>query len=399
MLRRLLLALSLVLVASPVLARPVILIGIDGFRADYLDRGLTPTLAQLAQAGATAEGGMRPSYPTVTYPNFYTLVTGLHPDRHGLVYNAMTDPDLPGREFHLRDRAEVMDGVWWEDGEPIWVTAERAGQVTASVFWPGSEARIRAERPTYWLPFDQSLTSHQRVNLLLGWFNLAEAERPDFAALYFDIVDTQGHHYGPDSPDLEAALAEVDAAVGRLVEGLRRRAIQADLVIVADHGMAAISAERIVWLDDLVAAEALAEVGHGSVATVTAEPGRDAEVAGALAGSHPHLECWRREDIPVRYAYGRHRRVAPLICQADVGWTIGVRGRTDPARVRGGAHGYDNAAPEMRALFIASGPSFLPGTRLSEVDSVDVQPLLARLLGIAAPAGDGRLADTAPALR
>ena len=397
--RFVLFALSFVLLASPALARPVILIGVDGFRADYLERGLTPNLSRLAAEGVTAEGGMRPSYPTVTYPNFYTLVTGLHPDRHGLVYNTMTDPELPGRAFHLGDRAEVMDGVWWEDGEPIWVTAERAGHVTAAVFWPGSEARIRGVRPTYWLPFDQSLTSRQRVNLLLGWFNLAEAERPDFAALYFDIVDTQGHRFGPDSPELEAAVAEVDAAVGRLVEGLAARGVEADLVVVADHGMAAISPERIVWLDDLVAAEALAEVGHGSVATVIATPGREAEVSEALGGAHPHLDCWRREDVPARYAYGRHRRVAPLICQAEVGWTIGVRGRTDPARVTGGAHGYDNQTPEMQAMFIGHGPSFRPGARLTGLDSVDVQPLLGRLLGLDAPLGDGRIEDTAAGLR
>ena len=397
--RFVLFALSFVLLASPALARPVILIGVDGFRADYLERGLTPNLSRLAAEGVTAEGGMRPSYPTVTYPNFYTLVTGLHPDRHGLVYNTMTDPELPGRTFHLGDRAEVMDGVWWEDGEPVWVTAERAGHVTAAVFWPGSEARIRGMRPTYWLPFDQSLTSRQRVNLLLGWFNLAEAERPDFAALYFDIVDTQGHRFGPDSPELEAAVAEVDAAVGRLVEGLAARGIEADLVVVADHGMAAISPERIVWLDDLVAAEALAEIGHGSVATVIATPGREAEVSEALGGAHPHLDCWRREDVPARYAYGRHRRVAPLICQAEVGWTIGVRGRTDPARVTGGAHGYDNQTPEMQAMFIGHGPSFWPGARLTGLDSVDVQPLLGRLLGLDAPLGDGRIEDTAAGLR
>ncbi|WP_296817308.1 ectonucleotide pyrophosphatase/phosphodiesterase [Brevundimonas sp.] len=397
--RLLLLSLMLLAVAAPAAARPLILIGIDGFRADYLARGLTPNLARLAEAGATAEGGMRPSYPTVTFPNFYTLATGLHPDHHGLVYNTMTDASLPGRTFRLSDRAEVMDRVWYDAGEPIWVTAERAGIRTATMFWPGSEAPIGGVRPTYWLPFEQSLTSLARVNILLGWLSLPPEERPRFATLYFDIVDTRGHWNGPGSQELEAALVEVDTAVGRLLEGLAARGIEADFVVVADHGMAEVSGERIVWLDDLVPATAITLVGWGAFAGLDPQPEQVAEVETALLGEHPHMSCWRKGEVPERLAFGSHPRIPAIICMAEVGWTIGTRGRTDPMRVTGGAHGYDNAAPEMRALFIASGPSFASGVRLTDVDSVDVQPLLGRLLGIDVPAGDGRLADTAPALR
>lgn len=398
---RLLLPLAIILscLAGPALARPVILIGIDGFRADYLERGVTPTLAQLAQAGVTAEGGMRPSWPTVTFPNFYTLATGLHPDHHGLVYNTMTDPGLPGRTFRLSDRTEVMDRVWYDAGEPIWVTAERAGLRTATLFWPGSEAPIRGVRPTWWLPFEQSLPSRGRVNILLGWFTLPEAERPHFATLYFDIVDTMGHWYGPDSPELNAALTEVDEAVAHLLQGLEARGLEADLVIVADHGMAEVSGERVVFLDDLVPAEAISLVGWGAFAGLNPAPGQVAAVEAALFGPHPHMECWRKSEVPARLTYGSHPRIPAIVCMAEVGWSIGTRARTDLERVRGGAHGYDPDAPEMRALFIASGPSFQPGARLRGLDSVDVQSLLGLLLGIEVPAGDGRATDVEPALR
>lgn len=403
MIRLLLLLAAVLALAAPAHAqtnpeRTVILIGIDGFRADYLDRGLTPTLSRLAAEGAIADGGMRPSFPTVTFPNFYTLATGLHPDHHGLVYNTMTDPDLPGRTFRMSARDEVMDPVWWDGGEPIWVTAERAGITSATLFWPGSEARVRGTRPTYWLPFEQSLSSRGRVNILLRWLQLPPEERPRLATLYFDIVDTQGHHYGPDSAEVNASLEEVDAAITVLLEGLAAQGMEADLVIVADHGMAATSPERVVWLDDWVAAEAIDAFTYGPVAFVDPQPGREAELEAALAGRIDHLTCWRKADIPARLNYGTHRRVSDVVCLADLGWTVGVRGVLDPARVRAGTHGFDNAEADMRALFIGWGPSFRAGARLTEMDSVDVQPLLGRLLGVEVPTGDGQAGDTAGAL-
>jgi predicted AlkP superfamily pyrophosphatase or phosphodiesterase len=379
--------------------RPVILIGIDGFRADYLDRGLTPTLSGLAAEGVRAEGGMKPSFPSVTFPNFYTLVTGLHPDNHGLVYNTMRDPGLPDRTFTLRNRAEVMDGVWYADGEPIWVTAERAGLRTATMFWPGSEARINGVRPSYWLPFEQTVQSLARVNILLGWFTLPVEERPRLATLYFDIVDTAGHRYGPGTPETDSALTEVDTAVAALLTGLEARGIVADLVIVADHGMAAVSGERLVFLDDYIDVSAVRITGEGPAATLDPLPGREADVEAELLGRHEHMECWRKGDMPARLAYGRHPRVPALVCLAETGWMIGTRARTDPARIRGGAHGYDNAAPEMRALFIGHGPAFARGVVVPDMDSVDVQPLLGRLLGLNVPSGDGRAGDTEAVLR
>lgn len=379
--------------------RPVILIGIDGFRADYLDRGVTPTLSRLAAAGAQAEGGMKPSFPSVTFPNFYTLVTGLHPDHHGLVYNTMRDPGLPDRTFALRNRAEVMDRVWYDAGEPIWVTAEKAGLRTATLFWPGSEAAIGGVRPTYWLPFEQSVPSLARVNILLGWFTLPVEERPRLATLYFDVVDSAGHRFGPGTPETDTAMTEVDTAVAALLTGLEARGIEADLVIVADHGMAPISGERVILLDDYIDVSGVRLTADGAVATLDPLPGREDEIEAALLGPRAHMECWRKAEIPARLVYGRHPRVPALVCLAETGWVIGTRARTDSARIRGGAHGYDNAAPEMRALFIGHGPAFAPGAVVPDVDSVDIQPLLGRLLGLVATSGDGRVGDTAAALR
>lgn len=383
---------------APVVQRPVIMIGIDGFRADYLERGLTPTIARLAGEGVHAEGGMRPSWPSVTFPNFYTLATGLHPDHHGLVYNTIRDPELPGRTFTLRNRTEVMDRIWYDAGEPIWVTAEQSGLRTATMFWPGSEAPIRGVRPTYWMPFEQSVPSMARVNMLLGWMTLPAEERPQLVTLYFDVLDTAGHNFGPDAPETNAVLADVDNAVKTLLDGLAARNIEADVVIVADHGMAAVSGERVVYLDDYVDPSAVNVVAWGAVVSLNPVAGREAEVEAALLGEKPHLQCWRKGEIPARLSYGTNPRIPAIVCLSETGWTTGTRERMDPARIRGGAHGYDNEATEMRALFVAHGPSFAQGVALPDMDSVDVQPMLARLLGLTAPAGDGRAEDTVAAM-
>jgi predicted AlkP superfamily pyrophosphatase or phosphodiesterase len=376
-------------------ARPlVILVSIDGFRADYLNGGAAPTLAGLAAGGAS--GPMRPSFPSVTFPNHYTLVTGLHPDHHGIVGNNMVDAEL-GR-FRLGDAAAVTDRRWWDQGEPIWVTAENAGLVTGTMFWPGSEADIRGVRPTHWTRFDQSIDGDARVDQVLAWMDLPEAERPDFATLYFDIVDTIGHRHGPAAAQTRQAVASVDASIARLVEGLKARGLyeRTVLVIVSDHGMAATAPERAIYLDDLVDVEALEIVYYGAAAFLNPVAGREAEVEAALLRPRPHMDCWRKADIPARFVLGSNPRVSKIVCSAEVGWLIATRAR--PVTREGGAHGYDNLAPEMAALFIAHGPGVARGVRLTEMDSVDVQPLLGRLLGIATPPGDGRAGDTAAVL-
>lgn len=396
-------ALVLLFAGGPALAAeraPVILISIDGFRAEYATRGLTPTLAALAADGAWAPDGMRPSFPVNTFPNHYALVTGLRPDHNGLTDNTMFDDARPGVKFSMYARDQVQDRFWWDGGEPVWVTAEQKGLRAFTMYWPGSEAAVHGVRPSQWFVYDEKDPAFSRVDRVLGWLDLPATEQPAFMTLYFEAVDTVGHRVSPGGADLDKALSDVDAALARLVAGLKARGLydRVNLIIVADHGMAETSPDRIVFLDDLVP---IAEVTTITLGTVSGLIPRTPAAEAALVGKHPHVECWRKAQLPKRFHYGTHKRIPPVICLPETGWVLSSREWSARRPMTGvaGSHGYDPDAPEMRALFVAHGPAFRAGARLPVFDNVSVYPLIMRLLGLKARPNDGRAEDTAPALR
>lgn len=399
--RRILVLVALLILPASLAAqdapRPVtILVGIDGFRADYLERGVTPQLSALAAAGAT--GPMRPSFPTKTFPNHYALVTGKRPDRNGIVGNSMIDPRRPGVMFSLGNARQALDPFWWGEAEPVWITAERAGLRTATMFWPGSEVERQGLRPSDWMRYDQNITNVQRVNALLDWLRRPEGIRPAFATIYFDTVDTAGHRFGPDSIEVNAALAEVDTRIGELVDGASTLGVPINLVIVADHGMRATDEARVIQLDDLIDRDSYIAVETGPYAAIEPVTGTDDRVAQSLLVPHDHMSCARKDALPERLHYGSNPRVAAIICIAENGWTILSGPPAYP--VKGGAHGYDNADTEMLALFIANGPAFAQGTTLAVFDNVAVAALLREVLGLPEDAdADGKLADVNAALR
>jgi predicted AlkP superfamily pyrophosphatase or phosphodiesterase len=366
-----------------------ILVSIDGFRPDYLQRGVTPVLSRLAAGGVT--GPMHPSFPSKTFPNHWTLVTGLRPDRHGIVGNRMEDPADPTNVFTM----ESDDPAWWNAAEPIWVAAEKAGIRTATQFWPGSNVAIGGTRaaewphairggtrPSDWQQYNEAISPTQRVNGILDWLRRPAAIRPRLLTLYFEAVDSAGHRFGPDSREVNEAAAGVDASIGALVEGLAAMGQPANLVIVADHGMAATSSSRTVALDKLADPTLYHIVEAGPYAVLTPLRGKTAAVEKALLKPHAHMECWRKGEIPARLHYGRNPRVPAILCLAEDGWQVLP---TTPGRPQsGGSHGYDNMAPDMAALFIANGPAFAGGHTLPDFDNVDVYPLLRDLIGLPA---------------
>ncbi len=380
---------------SPSTPPLLVLLSLDGFHPDYLERGLTPTLDRLADEGVRAQW-LIPSFPSKTFPNHYTIVTGLVPDHHGIVDNVMRDPEL-GR-FTLSDRDAVGDGRWWQ-GEPLWITAHRHGLRSGIKFWPGSEAAIGGIRPDFWYPFDAGVPLSDRVGRVLGWLDLAGRDRIDFIGLYFEQVDTAGHHHGPDSPEVDAALAQVDAAVAQLLAGLRghRRQRPFNLVIVSDHGMASVQADRELVLEDVVDPALIEIVTLAEISGFHPRPGHEAAVERALLRRHEGMTCHRRTGLPAHWRYGRHPRVPDIVCLLHDGWRITRREAFNPWRqvaMNRGAHGYDPGSPAMRGIFIATGVSLRQQLRVPAFGNEHVYALLCRLLGIEPADNDGDPAVT-----
>ena len=366
-----------------------ILVSIDGFRADYLDRGITPALSALAEGGVKAS--VRPSYPSVTFPNHYTLITGKTPNQHGLVAN-LFDNKEHGVRFSLMDPAGARNPVFWTGAKPIWASAEEQGKVTAHMFWPAIGVDSAQKPPQHFQPFipgTDVLDEPQMLIDLLG----SIGEPIDFATLYFYDLDSAGHKYGPNSLEVNETLKKIDAAIARLVHVLKENDLwqSTNLVITSDHGMADSPVGNLVLLEDVLPADQFEAVGLYTNATIRPANGTPLkELAAKLVGRHDHMECWLREEMPARYHYGSNENIEPIVCLADPGWLIVTKEIAADIKEKG-SHGYDPSLKDMAAVFIAAGPAFRSGIQLEPFDNVDIYPLLARLIGIEGEPGDGNL--------
>lgn len=379
---------------------PVLLISIDGFRYDYFDLADTPALDRLVEGGLKADS-LHHSFPTKTFPTHYTVVTGLYPGRHGVVANSMWDP-IRDSNFSLGNRDAVGDGYWYEAGEPIWVTAHRQGLRSATYFWPSSEARIHGVRPNFWKPYDGSAPHADRIEQVLAWFDLPEAERPDLVTLYFSSVDSAGHRYGPRAEPVQAALEDVDHHLGNLFDGLEQRGWldQMHVILVSDHGMSFVDFDRYIMLDDYLDLSRVRVSDWGPAAQIWATDMPVEEIVAALDGAHPNLRVWTKEEIPARYRFDQHHRVPDVLAEADLEWMISNRpfqaGRRQFQLY--GMHGWDPALLEMHGALVVHGPAFEPGSQMPSVRAVDLYSLMASLLGIEAAEVDGSLDAFAPYL-
>lgn len=369
----------------------VVLISLDGYRWDYLQRPAARHLRALAQRGVHAER-LTPSFPTKTFPNHYTLVTGLYPEHHGIAANVMRDSAL-GR-FATGNDPAVRDARWF-GGEPIWVTAETQGVRTAAYFWPGSEAPIGGLHPQRFFPFDVTTSRAARVDSLLAWLAMPDSIAPRLIAAYFSDVDTDGHNFGPNAPQTDSAIARVDSVVGAIVDGIDRLGAtdRVDVVVVSDHGMTEISSERTIALDDYVSMDSL-DIGDWSpIATIIPKAGRGDYVFNALVHANLHMQVFRKGELPERLHYNTGDHVTPIVAIADEGWSIGTRSslaQMAPGHLYG-AHGYDNALASMGALFVAAGPDFRRGLTVPPFANVHVYALLADLLRLRPAHTDGSL--------
>lgn len=368
-------------------APTTILVSLDGFRADFLDRGLTPTLNSFIAKGVSPPF-MLPSFPSVTFPNHHTLVTGLYPESHGVVGNTFWDPNLK-EEFYYTDPARSMQPKWW-GGEPVWVTAELQGVKTAIHMWPGSEAGIAGVKPAYLDKYNGTEVLSRKVSRLLELLDLpgpggngtpGSDERPQLIAAYVPVVDADGHKYGPNSTEIRGTIKRVDDMLRDLLTGLEERNLTdvVNLVIVSDHGMATTSTDRLIQLDDIVDMDLIEHTDGWPLYGL--RPKRMDDLQGMYdrlsikAADSPNFDVYLRDDnMPERYHFSHNDRIAPLWIVPKSGWAIVTKKEFDveTAKRNGdvyhprGLHGYDHEDPLMRAIFVAKGPSFphQPNSRL-----------------------------------
>jgi len=371
----------------------VILISFDGFRWDYIDRPAAVHLRELAARGVRAER-MIPVFPSKTFPNHYSIVTGLTAEHHGIVANAIRDPQLG--LFTLRDTLAQMESRWW-GGEPIWVTAEKQGQRAAVVGWPGSEAAIAGVRPTWWSRYWHEQPHAEKVQKLLDWLSLPADSAPRLMIAYFHDVDGAGHSFGPSAPQVDSAIAMVDSALGAVMAGIEARGLedQVSIIVVSDHGMTPVSPERAVVLDDYISLDDVDVVDWTPVAAIAPKPGAMERVYARLKDAHPQMAVYRRSEVPARYHFSANPRITEIVAVAADGWTITSRAQVNRWRENnwrgGGNHGFDPATQNMGATFVAAGPGIARGRVVPAFRNVHVYSLMAHLLRLTPAQTDGSL--------
>jgi predicted AlkP superfamily pyrophosphatase or phosphodiesterase len=398
-------------------AATTILISLDGFRADFLHRGLTPTLNSFIASGVSPRY-MLPSFPSVTFPNHFTLVTGLYPESHGVVGNSFWDPDLED-EFFYKDPLRSLQPKWWT-AEPLWVTAETQGVRTAVHMWPGSEAHIPPLEPTYLDKFNETEALTTKVERLLGFLDLpgdldhspsddlSIGRRPQLIAAYVPNIDSDGHKYGPNSTEIRATISDVDSMLAILMDGLYDRNLTeiVNVIVVSDHGMATSSNTRLVQLDDLIDLSLVEHIDGWPLRGLRLQnPLQDVPILYEQlleeSKRSQGFDVYNLDTMPERYHFTRNRRIAPLWVVPRTGWAVVERTDFDIAETQAagttyhpmGIHGYDHEHPLMRAIFVARGPAFphAPNSRVPVFQNIEVYNIICDSLGIKPHPNNGTL--------
>jgi predicted AlkP superfamily pyrophosphatase or phosphodiesterase len=374
----------------------LVLVSMDGFRWDFLNDYPTPAMNELARRGVRAEA-LLPAFPTLTFPNHYSIATGLYPQNHGIVGNEFPDPTT-GQWYRYKDRAAVQDGRWY-GGEPIWVAASKAGMKTAAYYFIGSEAEIQGIRPDHWHAYDKSITGEQRTSQVLQWLAQPEETRPQLIMVYFDEVDDHTHWSGVGSDESIAAIARVDGYIQALMDGIESlpHGNQVSLVVVSDHGQLTMDfQDKPYVLDGRFDLSGITPVDNGSFLALHFDQDEPERVARMQEQINAEWKCghaYRPEDAPEAWQIGDNPRFPELILMAEPGCDA-LSSLRMIAKIKPGGHGWAPEVPEMHGIFIAAGPDIPAGIRIPAIRNVDVYPLMLRQLGLPISEGSGQKLDS-----
>lgn len=377
---------------------PLLLISFDGFMNEYLERNETPNFDNLIRNGVKAEY-MVPIFPTKTFPNHYTIATGLYAENHGIIANSFYDPKLDAN-FSYGPVDTPNDERWW-GGEPVWITAEKQGLTTASFFWQGSGADFNGVQSTKWMEYDGSIPDKARIDSMMTWMDPNGAVQADFGSLYFSFIDEIGHDYGPNSAEIDSAVQRADSLLGYLMDEMEKYELagQLNLIITSDHGMAELSPERVIFLDDMINLEDVEIIDWTPVALIQPEKDDIDSIYTALKKNEKHYRVFLKENIPGHFHFSDHYRIPEIVMIANVGYTITTRDYFKEDELKAGAHGFDYRRPEMRTIFIANGPDFVSGEISPPFQSVHIYEMMCKILGITPAENNGNIMDVEHMLR
>ncbi len=372
-----------------------VIISLDGLRWDYLDAYDVPFMQQLAREGVKAV--MQPSFPSKTFPNHYTLATGLTPDHHGIIANTFWDREK-GVEFSLGNKVTRADGKYY-GGDPVWLTAKHQGVKTATVFWVGSDVAIHGEHPTYWRDYQtQQLDFEGRVDEILRLLKMPEKDRPHLVMAYFEEPDRSGHNYGPMNRLTRRAMEDMDRLLSLMWTRIQMLPIasQVNLIITGDHGMTSVDPKRFVDIDDVLPKHWYTRFCNDYPTLIYASAPQYIDSICEAMQHVDHVRAWKAADIPAYLAYGTNKNMGDVIVLPDVGWLFADK----PSGKQRGSHGFDHMAADMQVGFRAIGPDFKVGyEKPDRFRNVCLYPLLCYLLGVTPSPNDGNLDEVRDMLR
>lgn len=369
----------------------VLLVSFDGFRWDYLERGLTPNLEKIRQNGVAALS-LKPSFPSKTFPNHLSIVTGMYPENHGIIGNFFTDP-YKNLKYKLNDTSAVKEARWYL-GEAFWETAERNGIITASYFWPGSEINLSYRHPTYFVNYDHNRSYKEKINGIIKWLTLPQEKRPHFLTLYFHETDTYGHDFGPNSPEVNNAIKHLDSVSGYLFDELSKINMldSINILFVSDHGMTEISKEKSINIEKLIEKYNCKIQDDGPIMFIEPPSQLKNEVYLTLKKNEKNYKVYLKEEMPDYYHFKNHPFIFSIIVVADLGWSLITNSKSEWINYAKGNHGYDNNQLDMHGIFIAIGPNFKKNYRTGTLWNIDIYPLLCKIFNIAPRSNiDGKL--------
>lgn len=371
----------------------VILISFDGFRWDYVDRGLSPNIDLMKKDGVAATS-IRPCFPSKTFPNHYAIISGMYPENNGLIANSMHDP-FQNEDYKLSDSIQVRDGRWYL-GEAFWETAQRSGIIAASYFWPGSEMNPEYRRPRYFEKYNHSTPFPDRVNGIIKWLQLPDAERPHFLTLYMEKTDDNGHKYGPNSKEVNQAIQLQDSMLGLLFNRLKEINLydSTNIILVSDHGMSEISKDRTVNVEKILDDYKVEYQQGGPIMFIQPKAKDIDEVYKRLLRKGDHYDVFTKENIPDRFHFSKNPFIPSIILSAELSWSLTTNSSEEYMSKMevGGTHGWDNNLMDMQGIFFAMGPAFKEGYKIATVNNIDVYPLLCKIFNISPRSNvDGKL--------